>query len=297
MELDGATNGLVDDVRNLKTMAKLSHGGKYRVFIIDECHAMSREAFSALLKQLEEPPPDVLYILVTTDYNQLPATIVSRCLSFMYSIIEESDITTRLRVVCERERYDYHPEALAHIARRARGAMRDALMMLQHLAIVEDISLARAEALWPDDLGEFAHQFMRTVMLGDVKAGMAAIRETFVVHRNSYEMTDAIIKLLRDSIQEPESLATYGKLSLRSVADLMRHAWDLRIRLRSAPAADKTLVETLWFVFVKELGTAPSVQRSSAPTMKPAALASISVGTNGKHHDANEDVLALLEEV
>lgn len=258
LEIDGATSGLVDDVRALARAARLTHSGKYRVFIIDEVHAASKEAFSALLKQLEEPPPNVVYILVTTDYQLVPATIRSRCLQFQFSSLSVSDVANRLYTIAQKEHLAPDKDAFHYIARRSGGSMRDALMMLEQLQIINDVSLQKAHEIWPDELATFAKEFLRTASQQDTEAGMTTIHKAFIIYHDNQQMADAVVQLLK------EQAIAYQKdkkssLAPRVILNLMGRVWELRISLKGAQSTDPIPIEALWFMFSKELaGTSAS---------------------------------------
>lgn len=133
-EIDGASNRGVDDVRTLRDNA-IYHPAhsRYKVYIIDEVHMLTKEAFNALLKTLEEPPAHVKFIFATTEPHKLPETIHSRCQRFDFKNISTGDIVTRLRQICEAEEVKAAEEALTRIARRARGGMRDSQSLLDQV--------------------------------------------------------------------------------------------------------------------------------------------------------------------
>lgn len=277
MEIDGATSGLVDDIRDLAKMARLTHSGKYRVFIIDEVHAASKEAFSALLKQLEEPPKNVVYILVTTDYQLVPATIRSRCLEFMFSALTDGAIEARLHYIAKAEKYKYQKEVMANIAHRAHGSMRDALMCLEQMAIIEDITVVKFKELWPDELAEFAKQFVQTASQQEVEPGMKVVHDAFVVYHDNQRMADSIIELLKtQAIQYNRDQKAKGILAPRTVIALMSRVWELKATLKNAVTTDPIPLEAMWFMFAKELaGTSaahPSA-RMKAEVLDEAASA------------------------
>jgi DNA polymerase III subunit gamma/tau len=131
VELDAASNTQVDNMRELLENALYApSGGRFKVYIIDEVHMLSRNAFNAMLKTLEEPPAHVKFILATTDPQKIPVTVLSRCLQFNLKQIPREQIAERLRVVLEAEQVAFEPAALALIARAAQGSLRDSLSLL-----------------------------------------------------------------------------------------------------------------------------------------------------------------------
>jgi DNA polymerase-3 subunit gamma/tau len=133
-EIDGASNNGVDDVRTLRDNAiyRPAHS-RHKIYVIDEVHMLSKEAFNALLKTLEEPPEHVKFIFATTEPHKLPETIHSRCQRFDFKNISSSDIARRLRQICTAEKVKATDEVLLTIARRARGGMRDSQSLLDQL--------------------------------------------------------------------------------------------------------------------------------------------------------------------
>lgn len=131
IEIDGASNNSVEDVRNLREQVKyLPAQGRTRIFIIDEVHMLSTSAFNALLKTLEEPPPRVIFIFATTEQHKIPATINSRCQHFEFRRIPAPVIAARLKEICEAEGVTAGDDALATIARQATGSLRDSQSLL-----------------------------------------------------------------------------------------------------------------------------------------------------------------------
>lgn len=131
LEIDAASNRGIDEIRDIRDKVKYAPGEcRYKVYIIDEVHMLTTEAFNALLKTLEEPPGHVIFILATTEPHKLPPTILSRCQRYDFKQIPAADIIARLTEVANREGVHVEDEALAYIARRAEGGMRDALSIL-----------------------------------------------------------------------------------------------------------------------------------------------------------------------
>lgn len=131
IEIDAASNNGVDNIREIVEEVKYSPAeGRYKVYIIDEVHMLSTGAFNALLKTLEEPPPYVIFILATTEVHKIPITIMSRCQRYDFKRISEEVITGMLRELTNKEQAKADEKALRYIARRAEGAMRDALSLL-----------------------------------------------------------------------------------------------------------------------------------------------------------------------
>ncbi len=141
VEIDGASNRGVDQIRQLREeVAYLPAGSQRKVYIIDEVHMLTGEAFNALLKTLEEPPPHVLFIFATTEPHKVPATVLSRCQAFEFGPIGEEAIARVLQTVAQAEGIALAPGAAALIARRSRGALRDALVVLDQLGHAGEVT-------------------------------------------------------------------------------------------------------------------------------------------------------------
>jgi DNA polymerase-3 subunit gamma/tau len=134
LEIDGASNNSVEDIREIRDNVRYSSmGGKYRIYVIDEVHMLSKSAFNALLKTLEEPPKNVIFIFATTEPQKIPATIHSRCQRFDFRRISTDQITARLAYICTSEQIAFDKAALLLVGRKAEGSMRDALSLLDQV--------------------------------------------------------------------------------------------------------------------------------------------------------------------
>lgn len=134
LEIDAASNRGIDEIRELRDNVRyLPSRDRYKVFIIDEVHMLTTEAFNALLKTLEEPPERSLFILATTEAHRLPATIQSRCQHFAFRLLDYQEIVSRLKEICRREGVTGSESALGMIAQAAAGSMRDALSLLDQI--------------------------------------------------------------------------------------------------------------------------------------------------------------------
>ncbi|HNO64684.1 MAG TPA: DNA polymerase III subunit gamma/tau, partial [Thauera aminoaromatica] len=130
LEIDAASNTGVDDVREVIENAQYAPArGRFKVYLIDEVHMLSKNAFNALLKTLEEPPPHVKFLLATTDPQKLPVTVLSRCLRFNLKRLLPAQIAGQMRHILDAEGTAYEPAALAELARAADGSLRDGLSL------------------------------------------------------------------------------------------------------------------------------------------------------------------------
>ena len=137
IEIDAASHNSVDDARLLIERAPLvTVGGNYKIYIIDECHMLTKEAFNALLKTIEEPPPNVIFILATTEEHKVPPTIISRCQRLMFKLINHDELAVYLRQVATKEEINIDDSAIDLIARRSGGGLRDALGLLDQASLL-----------------------------------------------------------------------------------------------------------------------------------------------------------------
>jgi len=148
IEIDAASNRGIDEIRDLREKVRiLPAQGKKKVYIIDEVHMLTTEAFNALLKTLEEPPESIIFILATTELHKIPSTILSRCQKYNFRRLTLPQINARLKDVAASNGIEFDAEALALIARRANGGMRDALGMLDQLHSYKDSRISREDVL------------------------------------------------------------------------------------------------------------------------------------------------------
>ncbi len=149
IEIDAASNRGIDEIRNLKEGIRVSPASsKYKVYIIDEVHQLTKEAFNALLKTLEEPPAHAIFILATTEYEKMPATIVSRVQRFHFKRLPLMILVEKLKSIAKAEKISADKEALELIAASAEGSFRDAESLLDQIASLEDkITLESVETI------------------------------------------------------------------------------------------------------------------------------------------------------
>lgn len=200
MEIDAASNRGIDEIRELRETVKFAPAmGRYKVYIIDEVHMLTSEAFNALLKTLEEPPPSVVFILATTELQKVPATIQSRCQRYDFKRIATKDIEARLREVVEASGIEADDAALALVAREADGGLRDALSTLDQC-----VSLAEervTETLVRDILGLIGRdsvvRILRALAAKNAKEALSAAAEVFAEGKDAKQLVTEMIAQLR----------------------------------------------------------------------------------------------------
>ncbi|MZP29200.1 DNA polymerase III subunit gamma/tau [Heliobacterium undosum] len=211
LEIDAASNRGVDEIRELREQVKYApQEGNFKVYIIDEVHMLTTEAFNALLKTLEEPPANVIFVLATTEVHKIPATILSRCQRFDFRRLGINEIVDRLERICRHHEIAASRETLSFIARKAEGGMRDALGILDQC-----VSYAGNE-----------------INSGDVTAILGAVADEIL-----YEMTQGLAEdRLSDVLMQLNDLINRGKEVRPLTRDLIEHYRD-RLILRTVPGA------------------------------------------------------------
>jgi DNA polymerase-3 subunit gamma/tau len=178
IEIDAASNTSVEDIRSLREKVNYAPAqARYKVYIIDEVHMLSNSASNALLKTLEEPPPQVIFILATTEIHKVLPTILSRCQRFDFRRISQSDIVAKLESISRAEGIKIEPEGLRLIARSATGSLRDAENLLEQLTTYygNEIGLSQVQAILGITGDARAKELVKHIVNNDVSAGVATI--------------------------------------------------------------------------------------------------------------------------
>ncbi|MET3643490.1 DNA polymerase III subunit gamma/tau [Streptococcus gallinaceus] len=204
IEIDAASNNGVDEIREIRDKSTYAPSlAKYKVYIIDEVHMLSTGAFNALLKTLEEPTENVVFILATTELHKIPATILSRVQRFEFKAIQTSAIRAHLAWILEKEGISYEEQALAMIARRAEGGMRDALSILdQALSLSQEshVSLAIAEEITGSISLSALDDYVTAVRQEDAVGALAQLQTIFDNGKSMTRFATDLLHYLRDLI-------------------------------------------------------------------------------------------------
>jgi DNA polymerase-3 subunit gamma/tau len=268
IEIDAASNRGIDEIRDLREkVAFRPNEGRYKVYVLDEAHMLTDQAFNALLKTLEEPPPHVIFTLVTTDPHKIPATIMSRCQRFDFRQIPLQTIIDRLKTIAELEGVTVTAAALELIARQGTGAMRDAISLLDQLASYgEEITLDQVQMVLGTVASESASKLVGCLVDGDVAGGLDLINRTVGDGADPRQLGREVVEVLRglllvregagtrslnvttEQAAEMEALAqrvTVERL-LRAIHLFNEAATDLRRGLQTIPqlALEMALVES-----------------------------------------------------
>lgn len=199
-EVDAASNRGIDEIRDLRETVKFAPvDGRYKVYIIDEVHMLTTEAFNALLKTLEEPPAHVVFVLATTEPHKIPATIHSRCQRYDFRRISVREIEKHLSDVCKWENISIEPDALVLIASQADGGMRDALSILDQCATLGSTPISAVDVR--KLLGLVGHEWIWRIMEAVAKRDVSTVLLSL----------DEIIMLGKDVRQVVQELALHGR--------------------------------------------------------------------------------------
>lgn len=200
LEIDAASNRGIDEIRGLReTVGFLPVDGRYKVYIIDEVHMLTTEAFNALLKTLEEPPPHILFILATTEPHKIPATIHSRCQRYDFHRIGAEDIVARLADIVEKSRLNIDDDALRLIASAAEGGMRDALSILDQCLTVSDDTVRATDV--EELLGMVGHTWVEkladTILAKDPRQTLVTFADLMAAGKDPRQMLLELAEHLR----------------------------------------------------------------------------------------------------
>ncbi|MDK2985780.1 MAG: polymerase subunit gamma/tau [Clostridia bacterium] len=201
IEIDGASNRGIDEIRELRDKINLAPAeGKYKVYIIDEVHMLTGEAFNALLKTLEEPPGHVIFIMATTEPHKIPATVLSRCQRFDFKRLSNEEMVSRMEEICNNQNVQYESDALYTIARFAGGGMRDALSILdQCLSYCSDsLKLEDVQQV----IGIVDYTFLKDVLVAiiekDIKKVLIKIGELVSSGKDINQFTLQLLDYMRN---------------------------------------------------------------------------------------------------
>ena len=172
VEMDAASHRKIDDIRDVIAQLKFAPiSSKYKIYIIDEVHMLTKEAFNALLKSLEEPPASTIFILATTEGDMLPRTITSRCIRVNFNEATDKDIISMLQRIVKNEKIKIDKDVLENIAQNSSGSFRDAAKILELMALDKDFSLESAKRVIGHTVDP--HELLKLIDAGGLQAAMA----------------------------------------------------------------------------------------------------------------------------
>lgn len=287
LEIDGASNRGIDEIRNLRENVKFSPSkGRFKVYIIDEVHMLTQEAFNALLKTLEEPPPHVKFIFATTQAHKVPPTILSRCQRFDFRRISIKDIVVSLKAIAKKEGIKAEEEALILIARHSDGSMRDAQVVLDQIASFTEGKIA------PEDASKILGAVSDDILfdLADAIRSKDAVRALKMTEKIADDGKD-IVQVILYMIEHFRNLSV-AKVS-KDPAGLI-DASDEKIKKYEEQARKFTVEDVLYIVYT--LSNTIDFVRKSNMARVPFEVALVKLTRKGSMIPA-EDIIDRLEKL
>ena len=215
IEIDAASNTGVDDIRELREKAAIAPAkGKYKIYIIDEVHMLSKSAFNALLKTLEEPPRHVIFIMATTDAYKVPVTITSRSQVYTFKLAEPQTMFNFLKDVCKKEKIKISDDALMLVVKRGGGSFRDSLSLLEQIATLSDQQIEKAQII--DILGLPEDEIISGILSDYVEGTFSEVVNKLQNLLNTNVKPETILEELVNTIisdPKPALLPLLAKLS------------------------------------------------------------------------------------
>src|SRR5437588_1080987 len=238
IEIDAASNRGIDEIRDLREKVHLSPAvGPKKIYIIDEAHMLTTDAFNALLKTLEEHPEHVVFILCTTEAQKVPATVLGRCLHFVFRRLTDDEIVGRLRHVAEREGIAVEPEVLTLVARAAQGSLRDAIGLLDQLVPLSagTIGLGEARDLLQMADPEVVARLLDLVLAGSSREALDLLASIYAAGAEYRSVVRGLMERARDLLVEAvERRDAPARARLSEVLDALVHL-DGEVRRHGEP--------------------------------------------------------------
>ncbi len=286
IEIDAASNRGIDEIRDLRERVRFSpNEARYKVYVIDEAHMLTTEAFNALLKTLEEPPPHVIFVLATTEPHRIPATILSRCQRFDFRRLSTAEIAGRLEEIVASEGLIAESEALTWIARQATGSLRDAVTLLDQLAADEEpITVERVQRALGAGRWDLVSQVVEALGESETAQGLTLIARAIEEGAHPQQLARQLVEHLRAVMWIQWGHTETLDLPAEQMAVAQRHAHALPpeilprlIRLFTAAASD---MRTAWqpqlaleLAFVEAALACQQVRATRAAPAPTSALA------------------------
>ena len=271
VEIDAASHGSVDHIRALKEQTMYESVASVRMFIIDECHSMSREAFDALLKLFEEPPEMTMFVLCTTELEKLPDTIISRAMLFEFRRLGEVDICKRLEYVAGQEGADIQADVLSELATKVNGSLRDALIGLTQLILYagnDPITIDMFEELFGVRSKRYFLDIVNTIVEKEVSKGLELIGR-FYSTAGEHVLIDGLIEQFKYMLIE----GVNGKVRMfpqQAIIEALKILWDIRIKIKYFGLSTKIMLEIMYIMLVRVLSPQADAQVLTSPVVKRA---------------------------
>jgi DNA polymerase-3 subunit gamma/tau len=294
LEIDGASNRGIDEIRQLRQNVSVRPSrSRFKIYIIDEVHMLTKEAFNALLKTLEEPPEHVKFIFATTEANKIPITILSRCQRFDFAGIDMGSIQTRLTQIAAAEGVEVEPEAVQILASRAAGSMRDSQSLLEQLLSVSDkrITGAQVHSLLGTAPAERLSGLVSRMAERDAAAALSELDSAVAGGVEIGQLLDQLIGYFRDVMaiavgcppqqmlyaipSQADEVAAIGRqlglpTILAMVQILDQTAARLRVSLHGRTLVEMAIVRICQLEDLDDLAALVAELKGEAPASKPA---------------------------
>ena len=248
LEIDGASNRGIDEIRQLRQNVGIRPSrARFKIYIIDEVHMLTKEAFNALLKTLEEPPEHVKFIFCTTEANKIPITILSRCQRFDFAGIRPNSIVARLEQIVAAEGVVAEPEALAILARRANGSMRDSQSLLEQILSLgqKQITAADVHSLLGTAGEQRLVELLQLLVAGDAAAALRELDQASAEGIDLGQLIEQLLGILRDCMAAatgaPVEAFLFTSVSGQSTIIEVASRWGLETVLAAMQILDHTL--------------------------------------------------------
>jgi DNA polymerase-3 subunit gamma/tau len=278
IEIDGASNRGIDEIRSLRAnVAVRPSRSRFKIYIIDEVHMLTKDAFNALLKTLEEPPQHVKFIFCTTDPERIPVTVLSRCQRFDFAPVEVSQIATRLREIVAAESAEADEAALELIARRAAGSMRDSQSLLEQLLSFSagKLTADQVHAMLGTADDERLHAMATAMADRDAAEAMRQLDAAIDAGVDAGRLAEQLLGYFRDlmavAVGCAPSLLRHTSVSLHGELQALGQRWGLQTVLAVVGLIDQTLVRLRHSLHGRVLLEAALVQICSLPDLQSLA--------------------------
>jgi DNA polymerase-3 subunit gamma/tau len=235
IEMDAASNRGIDEIRSIKEGVNFIPAiGKYKIYIIDEVHMLTQQAFNALLKTLEEPPEHTVFILATTEINKVPQTIVSRCQVLSFKPHTMEDVVSNLKYISDGEGFSYEEEALRLIAKKGEGSMRDSIGILEQVAIYSSGNLTKSAVLelLGDVEEELLDQYIKEILDGRKSNIGSLLDKVYISGKNLEIFLKDLIYRLNERIESGEELYKLLSFFATSYKDMV-YFFDKKIFIKA----------------------------------------------------------------
>lgn len=265
IEIDAASNRGIDEIRELRETIKFAPSiAKNKVYIIDEVHMLTNEAFNALLKTLEEPPANVFFILATTEVHKIPSTVMSRCQRFDFKRLDRDVMFGRLKEIADKEKIEYDEAALKMIAEHVDGGLRDAIGLMDQLSVSGKITVDVTKNLIGSTGTETLSKFLESILAKDESSALAVVEELYNEGYELKQFMQDLMKLIREEMHAAINSTNQNKKM--QLMDLITHLTDVMETFRN-PIIPQLPLEVLVIKYCNQGFAAPV----ATPAVIPAA--------------------------